>query len=419
KFLQQNLQSEVIKLDEFRGVVGDSVLSDPLFIENIMAFAVPYGLALQTLKQTRIRTTLLPPEIVVDRKIRQKKPWAVGLAAGLLVAMGLSTFASARVLNSVSEAKFKEGHDAVADLQSTISGNQASYDAQKAAHEDNKKAIEELTAPLQKRELWMELLKAINECLPRDTGNDLDISDVTLQKQLRIESFVQKKVENVSAWHTALVEAKLDEEFHVDDRETAPDGLGYIITLKGHHYYNSKDVDYEDIGRNFVEDTLVKNLRQWTIDNGTDKPVAVGQLGISHPIVVYHNDLEVPDPSVRRPGMQAGMPGGPGMMGGPGYGGGMMNNYESSNESAMETPGMYSPPGRGGMSGGMGGRGTPGQPLQPLDKIDEEEKETRMVTRTDFVMQFAWIPVPEGERQATPPGAEGEGGDAPAETPSE
>ena len=52
-------------------------------------------LALQAIGKTRIRTTLLPPEIAMDRKIRSKKPWAIAAAAGLLLAMGVSTLGSA------------------------------------------------------------------------------------------------------------------------------------------------------------------------------------------------------------------------------------------------------------------------------------------------------------------------------------
>ncbi len=94
KFLQQNLQYEVERLESFDGVSGDSVLTDPLFIDNMMTFAVPYGLALQAIGKTRIRTTLLPPEIAMDRRIRSKKPWAIAAAAGLLLAMGVSTMGS-------------------------------------------------------------------------------------------------------------------------------------------------------------------------------------------------------------------------------------------------------------------------------------------------------------------------------------
>ncbi|MDX1970512.1 MAG: type IV pilus assembly protein PilM, partial [Planctomycetaceae bacterium] len=77
KFLQQNLQYEVDRVDNFNAVVGDHVLTAPLFQDNLLTFAVPYGLALQTLKLTDIHTTLLPRDIAVARKIRRKKPWAV------------------------------------------------------------------------------------------------------------------------------------------------------------------------------------------------------------------------------------------------------------------------------------------------------------------------------------------------------
>jgi len=77
KFLQQNLQYEVDRVDAFQGLVGDHVLTAPLFQDNLLTFTVPYGLALQSLKLTDIHTTLLPREIAVARKIRRKKPWAV------------------------------------------------------------------------------------------------------------------------------------------------------------------------------------------------------------------------------------------------------------------------------------------------------------------------------------------------------
>ena len=52
KFLQQNLQYEVERPDTFKGLAGDAVLNSPLFADNMLSFAVPYGLALQALGQT-------------------------------------------------------------------------------------------------------------------------------------------------------------------------------------------------------------------------------------------------------------------------------------------------------------------------------------------------------------------------------
>lgn len=434
KFLQQNLKYEVQRLDELEGVTGDGVLSDPLFIDNIMTFAVPYGLALQTLKATRIRTTLLPPEIVVERKIRNKKPWAVGLAAGLLLAFSISTSSSARVLSSVSETKWKPGHDAVSDLESTISTNKSSYDAQVATHEENKKKIDQLTAPLRKRELWLELIKAVNDCLPRAKGEELDVTDVSLQKNLRIQSFTQKKVTDVKEWWQALIDAGQDEEFIGTDQTVGPEGEGYIITVTGFHYYNNEDVDYLKLGVNFVQDTFLERLNQWTIDDGDGNRTPVGQMGITHPIVVSFSQPQTVlfDKKARVGGagaVNSGMGGYPGAGGGEGYEGGM---GMPGGMSGGMPGGMSGPPGLGGvgmsgggedegmrgmmgggqLGGGQMGGASRGPGVGPVDGLEDDESSVVVLKKTTFVVQFAWTPIPESERQADPPVVDvPEGGD--------
>ncbi|MEQ9411866.1 MAG: type IV pilus assembly protein PilM [Fuerstiella sp.] len=429
KFLQQNLQYEVQKLDDLKGVTGDGVLSDPLFIDNIMTFAVPYGLALQTLNATRIRTSLLPPEIVVQRLIRRKKPWAVGMTAGLLLAMGISTFANARVLSSVSEEKWKPGHDAVQAFQGLISSNESAYSTEKSEHEKNRKEIDDLTAPLQKRELWVELIKSIYEALPQQTGDAVEEMDPSRQRRLRIESFVQKRVENVADWHAALAATNLKESFHPDDQETAPEGEGYIITLTGHHFFNNEeavDGDYRRLGRNFVEETLIANLRQWTLDKGgnASEKVPVRQMGITHPLIVTHvieDFLYDPNQRIGGPGGAGGMgysgggmgydggagyeaggaTMGPGMMGG-GYPGAMGGGGIGTGGAYPGTGGAYE--GGAGYDGGGGtiGAGGPGRQLTPLDKLEEEDKADLLKLRkSKFVVQFAWVPVPKDKRLPT------------------
>lgn len=420
KFLQQNLQYEVQKLDELSGVSGDGVLSDPLFIDNIMTFAVPYGLALQTLKATRIRTSLLPPEIVVQRLIRRKKPWAVGMAAGLLLTMGLATFANARMLGSVSEEKWKSGHDAVSSFTGKISSNESAYASAKSTHDENKKKIDELTAPLQKREMWVELIKTVYECLPQDVGNAAEETDPSRQKRLRIESFVQKKVKDVADWHKALAEED-KERFHKDDQETPPTGEGYIITLTGHHFYNNLeavDGNFRKIGENFVRDTLINNLREWTIDKtgNLNAKIPVGQLGISHPVIVDYSKKEVMyDPDQRigssKSGMAGyGMTGGAGGEAGYGAGSAAYTGGKAGGGAAAYTSGS------GGYESGSNRSGTGRPPTgggtMPLDKLDEEKKELIPLTKLSFVVQFAWVQTPVDERKASRD-------EAAAETPAE
>ena len=116
KFLQQNLQMDVERVDSFQSLAGDSVLNAPLFQENLLSFAVPYGLALQGLKITRVHTSLLPPEITTARLIRRKKPWAVATAALLLFALALSTMGYAHVWSAVSNDRFGQAETKAEDV---------------------------------------------------------------------------------------------------------------------------------------------------------------------------------------------------------------------------------------------------------------------------------------------------------------
>src|SRR5438105_6708512 len=88
RFLAEKLQLDVRKLGKLERLTGDSVITAPAYTENVLSFAVAYGLALQGLKLPRLQTNLLPHEIQVERMVRAKKPWAAAAAAALLLGMG-------------------------------------------------------------------------------------------------------------------------------------------------------------------------------------------------------------------------------------------------------------------------------------------------------------------------------------------
>ena len=81
RYLSQSLGYDIQRVDSFRGLEGSEVTNAPSFKENILSFGVCYGLALQGLGKGGLKTNLLPKEIVRDRLIREKKPWAVAAAA--------------------------------------------------------------------------------------------------------------------------------------------------------------------------------------------------------------------------------------------------------------------------------------------------------------------------------------------------
>ena len=86
KFLQQNLQYEVERVESFSAITTDSFKDAALFEENILSFPVCYGVALQALKQTRIRTSLLAER---DHHGTDHRPQeAVGRGGGRRAALG-------------------------------------------------------------------------------------------------------------------------------------------------------------------------------------------------------------------------------------------------------------------------------------------------------------------------------------------
>jgi len=459
KFLQQNLQYEVERLESLEGVTGDAVLTDPLFIDNMMTFAVPYGLALQAIGKTRIRTTLLPPEIAMDRKIRSKKPWAIAAAAGLLLAMGVSTMGSASVLGSYGESKWDEQQKFVAGVQSEISNQRTAFTATEGEHKKVLEKIDRLVAPLENRSIWMELFKAVNECMPRDEGVDLDVSDITLQNKVRIQSFTTMKVADVSDWHKKFADAKPESrlgDFEPRDRTAPEKREGYIVTLKGFHLHNSEKAEFELRRRLYLDNTLVQNLGQWELNSG-GVTVPVGKIGISHPILAFSiTTKSAYDPNQRAGALSTGGQGGlGGMMGGDGGMGGYMSGGGAEglgSGSYGGAPGMMQGPGGGspGMAGGypgmtgagaggslgmpgggslgmpgggaggslgMPGGGAGGYPGMAGGGVDgagqigrngpmlaEQQKEkVQIIDRTDFVVQFVWIPTLEKIRKEVDP----------------
>ena len=76
----------------------------------MLSFGVCYGLCVQGIGYGRLSTNLLPREILRDRMIRAKKPWAVAAVAILLLGFTIGYFgkwrewSSARIDESYQQA---------------------------------------------------------------------------------------------------------------------------------------------------------------------------------------------------------------------------------------------------------------------------------------------------------------------------
>ncbi|MFT7641576.1 MAG: type IV pilus assembly protein PilM, partial [Pirellulaceae bacterium] len=94
-YLSKNLGYEIMDLNESTWktrISGPAVLSSPAFKDNILAFGVCYGLCLQALGQSHLSTNLLPREIITQRLVREKKPWAVAAVSAIMLAFAFNLF---------------------------------------------------------------------------------------------------------------------------------------------------------------------------------------------------------------------------------------------------------------------------------------------------------------------------------------
>jgi len=197
RFLAQNLDQDVAQIDDFKGLVGGSVTAVPNFKENILTFGVAYGLCVQGLDKAQIHTNLLPGEIITKRLVKAKKPWAVAAAALLMTGMAVdyaSTYSSWR--SAAVSPQYNQQMASALSAASTLSSEASAMDA--AQNELTTKfdgivtTAKNLVSNVEGRLLWLELLKAIDAALPKDTRPAEErketAEDVTSREELHITS---------------------------------------------------------------------------------------------------------------------------------------------------------------------------------------------------------------------------------------
>ncbi|HEX4590136.1 MAG TPA: type IV pilus assembly protein PilM [Gemmataceae bacterium] len=313
KYLQEKLQLEVRKPSTFTRLVGDDVVNAPVFTENVLGFAVPYGLAVQGLGLAKLHTNLLPQEIQFDRMIRAKKPWAIAAASALFLGTGLLTTGYAINYRAVNAAPIET---ATKQAKSTIGivGSKNGEDKQKEGEVTKvTNEVKGVIAGKEEQLNWLLLNKFIAAQLPQPDGSNLpenprqqqywntdlakralreyqdrvrggQTADQPMPDDLR-ENLVLVDVEAVNTMYTdnlktafdgALREVKVASgvrdfleagmcRYDAENPPTEkppPDGGGWIIEIRGSTYHKA--------GRQFILDTLLRNI---TVNGRKDLPL--------------------------------------------------------------------------------------------------------------------------------------------------
>ena len=405
RYLSQSLGFEMHRLEEFRGLSGSQVLTAPAFKENTLCYGVCYGLALQALGKPGLQTNLLPKEILKDRLVRRKKPWAIAAAAMVLLACGISFGTYSRALSNVDPNKEinRLSWEAAERQAADVSGQSTALKSAAAAAEAEFQAINKvgrsLTGNVEGRLRWLELLRAINKCLPPyadeappgqpspapkqpddapKTAEQL-AKEISARDELHVTGLHCEYVSDVSAWYQMVQQMNLlsykppaekqpqrpqppadpaaEPAGAVDPAAAGappvvagPTGAGWVVRLSGYHFHNfPEDTQSLQMGP-FVRDTLIKHLATAkiilpTADRQKVEAVSMEELGISYPVLV--------NPGTTQPHVEVGLGGG--------------GETEAATPSAV--------------------------PAAPT------AKDMIKLTRFDFDVQFCWQPKTPTERQ--------------------
>jgi len=364
RFLTQQLGLDVVRLESFRGLSGEGVVTTPAFKENLLSFGTCYGLALQGLTDTRIRTNLVPRELLQERLIRSKKPWAVGAAAVLLLGLSLRTVRDWQAVNTVDAEKFKAASAAATQVKSESSRLMSDFETAKSAIFTTGGIGTELIQGVESRDLWLEVLGSISACFPPDVTEDPKeplkdrIPKRTRMYITRLDCTPQL---DTGPWFAKTAEIRTLEQSQADPNaaatsvgteQAAPTGAGYVFQVEGYHYHNN---ERDNMGPEYVRRTLLKNLRQDQIDDPQDpnQKIDVRRLGI--------------------------------------FGATLLPNHKLTDQTFDDPDAI--PEKRGEAATGV-----------------PKASNTFTLKRCDFVVQFAWKPTPRELRVAPPPppGTEGQ-----------
>jgi type IV pilus assembly protein PilM len=372
---------------------------------------------------------LLPPEIERLRLVRAKKPWALAASALILLALTfLFALGDVRVLAYVSSPQFKTAVDQAKNVSKKGSDLKSAFDKSKGAWDGKYGEGKALIIDPTDRAMWPQFLKTISNYFPdpvRDYNLDADAPETqnTLEK-LRVHIDGIRPVwrndlktewfDNVDATKKRLMEPY--------DVANPPAGEGWVIQLICHHYNPMPSKKERDLVGDpsrtefgpyqFITDKVLTVL---------NKP-EIRLFGVHHVALAWlardpewtnekgsqNNNLSsntIPLLDRATPKAEGGAEGGA-PSGGSGRGGGMGNLMANARnamagQQKMAAAGDMMKSMRGGMSGMSGMMGGMGGAMGKFGSSKDKDK-IKTLTRTDFLLQFVWVPVKPESLPKTP-----------------
>jgi type IV pilus assembly protein PilM len=165
KYLQQNLQLEVEKLDNLAaGAPADAKLA-ATFNQNLLSLVSAYGLAIQAMGDSKITSSLLPMHIRREKMWRDKTKWFGAAAAAFVLGSAIAVGGYyLRHIQFVASAHDASNNDAVLTLAQGLDSQWKSK--VESAGADDRLKISNIRSMLDDRSTWPGVLDEVFSALP-------------------------------------------------------------------------------------------------------------------------------------------------------------------------------------------------------------------------------------------------------------
>ena len=321
-YLEKNLGYEVQVLDRFNRLTGDDVLANPAFRDNAPTFAVCYGLCLQGMNSSQLHTSLVPREILTERMIRAKKPWTVAALAVLLLGMSGHYAFTERSWATTHEDLWSNSLSAVTAMEGYKSDHEGKDTELDAKLSYLNVMGKEVSGNAERRLKWLEIIKTVNNAVPRKSFVDGKIptrQEVPLDERedIHITRFDTKYYEDLKDWWTEELAQRYREEIRnwalltnneLDDEaeaalasDTGPEGSGWVFELSCYHDYNKESLTTGggEIGSNhvrrvmtssFLPDNPLTKTVELPRPDGGQEVFTLAEMGILYPLMLDDNE---------------------------------------------------------------------------------------------------------------------------------
>lgn len=227
QYLAKHLGYEITELDAYKRLTGAAVVTSPSFKDNLLAFGSCYGLCVQALDKSKLKTNLLPRELITQRIIKAKKPWAVAGVAAIMLACALNfifhytTWEQVYPEHEHNNQTWKTAIDTAQQVSSLSSQHLKSDEDQQKMLQQMRSIGNEVVGAADRRVLWLEVMKAINESLPKmadpkKLGN-VQIPDhrqlpFVQRQDLKIDYIETQRFPDLAVWFNETVKRKYIEQ---------------------------------------------------------------------------------------------------------------------------------------------------------------------------------------------------------------